>query len=348
MTLLLLVMNFNYASSLASQTQPSSDVTFDVTWGDLSTRFGGAQSSNGVLPILEFWFASHENIQRHEILPLDGIRASLTKVRNRKGSESGLPSRSPWGWRSHGSDGRSPLAELPSELSPAPTTIRCNFFHWKRKWAILFFLTSGLVWLAWVFAFTTSSSSWRTSIACFCEKRRISKTEKKYWQNVLRIFFVVCCLCVCFSPAAWPTSLAYFCQETIQLAEILLCYSSIVFVSSDNHLLFPSYTQHYFSLIVFALNYYESVFKTPPAHHWIRSALVSPPNNSRIPQLLLRRLCPLVVSLINPFPCGMIFTMQIITRRFSKSVFKLRPAHLWIRSALVSSPNNSYIPIHTA
>ena len=27
--------------------------------------------------------------------------------------------------------------------------------------------TSGLVWLAWVFALTTSSSSWRTSIACF-------------------------------------------------------------------------------------------------------------------------------------------------------------------------------------
>ena len=51
MALFLLVMNFNYASSLASQTQPSSDVTFDVTWGDLSTRIGGAQSSNGVLPI---------------------------------------------------------------------------------------------------------------------------------------------------------------------------------------------------------------------------------------------------------------------------------------------------------
>ena len=39
---------------------------------------------------LEFWFPSHENIQRHEILHPDGIRSSLTKVRNRKGTESGL------------------------------------------------------------------------------------------------------------------------------------------------------------------------------------------------------------------------------------------------------------------
>ena len=90
---------------------------------------------------------------------------------------------------------------------------------------------------------------------------------------------IFCCIMsFCFSLAVRPTSLAYFCQETIQLAEILLCYSSIVFVSSDNHLLFPSYTQHHFSLIVFALSYYASVFKTLlSAHHWIRSALVSPP-----------------------------------------------------------------------
>ena len=42
-----------------------------------------------------------------------------------------------------------------------------TFLSLKEKMSDFIFLTSGLVWLAWVFAFTTSSSSWRTSIACF-------------------------------------------------------------------------------------------------------------------------------------------------------------------------------------
>ena len=227
--------------------------------------------------------------------------------------------------------------------------IRCNVSFTERENERFYFFSP----LDWFGSRESSPSPLRPlvgelALLVSVKREGLVKQKKSIDQMFQEYFFVVLCLCVCFSTAARPTSLAYFCQETIQLAEILLCYSSIVFVSSDNHSLFPSYTQHYFSLIVFALNYYESVFKTPPAHHWIRSALVSPPNNSRIPQLLLHRLCPLVVFFINPFPCGMIFTMQIITRRFSKSVFKLRPAHLWIRSALVSSPNNSYIPIHTA
>ena len=70
----------------------------------------------------------------------------------------------------------------------------------KEKMSDFIFLTSGLVWLAWVFAFTTSSSSWRTSIACFCEKKRISKTEKKVLTKCSKNIF--CCLlslCLFFS-----------------------------------------------------------------------------------------------------------------------------------------------------
>ena len=68
-----------------------------------------------------------------------------------------------------------------------------TFLSLKEKMNDFIFLTSGLVWLAWVFAFTTSSSSWRTSIACFCEKRRISKTEKsidKMFQEYFLLSFV--------------------------------------------------------------------------------------------------------------------------------------------------------------
>ena len=170
MALLLLVMNFNYASSLASQTQPSSDVTFDVTWGDLSTRIGGAQSSNGVLPIRILPWRSWKHVRAMRFCTLTvSLRMAISRVR--------------WSFSTCRASKWAFTCAINNQMQ--------LFFHWKGKWAILFFLTSGFVWLAWVFAFTTSSSSWRTSIACFCEKKKISKTEKKFWHYVLRTFFVV-------------------------------------------------------------------------------------------------------------------------------------------------------------
>ena len=80
----------------------------------------------------------------------------------------------------------------------------------KEKMSDFIFLTSGLVWLAWVFAFTTSSSSWRTSIACFCEKKRISKTEKsidKMFQEYFLLSFVfVFVFLQLLDQPAWLTS----------------------------------------------------------------------------------------------------------------------------------------------
>ena len=127
---------------------------------------------------------------------------------------------------------------------------------------------------------------------------------------------IFCCIMsFCFSLAVRPTSLAYFCQETIRLAEILLCNPSIVFVSSDKHLLFPSYIQHQFSLIVFALQIMTrqvvySVFRTPPAHHWIRSACI--PYSATPPPLSLFISCVphshIPISLWDDFHCANYYT----------------------------------------
>ena len=173
-----------------------------------------------VYSLFKFWFASHENTQSHE---------------NWRGSK--------FKWCTPDKNFGSPpmktckhvrairFCTLTVSLRMAISRVRWSFstcraskwaftcgdnnqmqLFWKRKWAILFFLTSGLVWLAWVFAFTTSSSSWRTSIACFCEKIMISKTEKALTKCSKNIFVVlwgfVFCLCVCFSPAAGPSWLA--------------------------------------------------------------------------------------------------------------------------------------------
>ena len=145
---------------------------------------------------LEFWFASHENIQRHEILHLDGIRASLTKVRYRKG----LPWRSPWGWRSHGSDGRSPLAELPSELSPEPTTIRCNFSFTERENERFYFFSP----LDWFGSRESSPSPLRPlvgelALLVSVKRKGLVKQKKVLTKCSKNIFCCLFSLCLFFS-----------------------------------------------------------------------------------------------------------------------------------------------------
>ena len=60
----------------------SSDVTFDVTWGDLSTRIGGAQSSNGVLPIRILPWRSWKHVRAMRFCTLTvSLRMAISRVR---------------------------------------------------------------------------------------------------------------------------------------------------------------------------------------------------------------------------------------------------------------------------